>query len=42
LLKETTGAFDGSPTYDLHITSQPCNLLSLVTMADVVVIRGQC
>jgi len=27
LLKETTGAFDGARTHDLHIKSQTCNLL---------------
>ena len=27
LLKETTGAFDGSWTHDLHITNQTCNPL---------------
>ena len=25
MLKETTGAFDGARTHDLHITSQACN-----------------
>ena len=27
MLKETTGAFDGAQTYDLHITCQTCNTL---------------
>ena len=27
MLKETTGAFDGARTHDLHITSQMCNPL---------------
>ena len=27
MLKETTGAFDGSRTHDLHVTSQTCNPL---------------
>ena len=27
LLKETTGAFDGARTNDIHITSQACNPL---------------
>jgi len=27
LFNETTGAFDGARTHDLHITSQMCNPL---------------
>jgi len=34
LLKETTGAFDGALTHDVHITNQTCNPLPVFRIDD--------
>jgi len=34
LLKETTGAFDGAQTHNLHITSQTCNPMRHAAMME--------